>query len=66
MLVLWGLALWGTMVGARLVWIAVVEGGAAAARFLTMPMVLIPLILAVVMWTGLVLALRRSRGGEEP
>ena len=65
MLVLWGLALWGTIVGARLAWIAVAQGGRAAMLFLAMPMVVIPLGLAVVMWAGLVLALRRSRGGED-
>ena len=65
MLVLWGLALWGTIVGARLAWIAVAQGGTAAARFLAMPMVVIPLVLAVVMWAGLLLALRRFRGRED-
>ena len=59
MLVLWGVALWGTMIAVRLAWIAVDQGGGAAARFLAAPLVAVPVILAAVMWAGLVLALRR-------
>ena len=65
MLVLWGLALWGTMIGVRLAWIAVDEGGGAAARFLFAPFVAVPVILAMVMWLGLFLAIRRFRGRDE-
>ena len=65
MLVLWCVALWGTLVAARLVWIAVAQGGRAAARFLAMPMVAIPVVLSVLLWAGLFLALRRFRGRDE-
>lgn len=66
MLVLWCIALWGTAVGARLVWIVLSQGSAAAIRFLWIPAVWLPIVLAVLMWAALLVAVRRSRGGGEP
>jgi hypothetical protein len=66
MLVLWGIALWGTAVGARLIWMAVVVGSEAALRFLWVPTVWLPVTLAVLMWVALFVTVRRFRRGGEP
>ena len=66
MLVLWGIALWGTVAAARLCWIAVTQGGAAALKLLALPSVAIPSGLAVAMWLAVSVAARRFYRDGEP
>jgi hypothetical protein len=63
LLIVWGVALWGTLAAARLLWIAATRTVAEAARLLGDSFVLIPVLIAVAMWSALGLTLgRRSRG----
>lgn len=66
MLVVWGVALWGTLVAARLVWVAGTQGLSTASRSLLLPAVSGPILLALVMWIALGLALGRSYRDDEP
>lgn len=66
MAVIWALALWGTGIGARLLWLMATRGTGVAIGFLRSPMVSVPLVLAVFMWIALILAVRRFRGGGPP
>ena len=66
MLVIWGIALWGSAVAARLVWIAATKSLAGAIGLLVWPSVWIPVVMAIVMWVGLVVALRGFRRDGEP
>jgi hypothetical protein len=60
MLIAWGVALWGTFLGLRLVWIAAARGAGEAAVFLFDPFVYVPVLAAVVAWAAAVLAFRTA------
>ena len=60
MVIAWGVALWGTAVVLRLLWIGVTRGAGEAAVFLFDPFVLVPALAAVVAWTGVVMAFRTA------
>ncbi|HUG52843.1 MAG TPA: hypothetical protein VMR21_04560 [Vicinamibacteria bacterium] len=66
MFVLWGIALWGTAAGVRLVWMAATQGLSAALPLLGLPSVFVPIVLAVLMWGAVAVAVRRFRGDGEP
>jgi hypothetical protein len=66
MLIIWGIALWGTIAAVRLGWIAITQDGSAALRLLLAPAVGLPVLLAVVMWIALAMALSGFFGNREP
>lgn len=64
MLVVWGVALWGTALGVRLAWIAATQGSSTALWFLSVASVYVPILVALFMWVALGLAIRRFRRKE--
>ena len=66
MLVLWGIAIWGTLAAVRLCWIAITQGGTSALRLLSIPSVFIPIGLAAAMWVAVTVAVKRFYRDGEP
>jgi cation transporter-like permease len=66
MFVLWGLALWGTFVGAAVVWVGATESAAKALRLCLHPFVCVPILIAVAMWVALFVAVGNYRRRGEP
>jgi len=60
MVIAWGVALWGTFVALRLAWIALTRGWVEASILFGDPVVLIPVLVAVLAWTVLAFALRAA------
>ena len=60
LVIAWGVALWGTFVALRLAWIALTRGWVEASILLGDPIVLIPVLVAVLAWTVLAFALRAA------
>lgn len=60
MVITWGVALWGTFVGLRLGWIAMTRGAMEASILFGDPVVMVPVLVAVVAWMLLVFAVRAA------